>query len=258
MLFQKKILLIFSNLISFILIFLISLNIINFSIFSFLFLINVIFFCYLTYDYRKISKDIFLMNFIIYLFSNYFLFSYLISNLILNKILFLCFCIFSYLLIQNKELSFKINLSEKHFFSVLLFTFIFSFGFVSIGENILSQSLNQNLFEKIFLSLLSSFSEEILFLGVFYLSLKKYFNLNIIKFLVPSYFVIFHLFDILTLLKFFGNILKFTFYIFLLFLFMFISIRIFENTKIKNKYFISYCFLFHFLVNFSITLFKIY
>ena len=255
MMLQKKNFLIIANLISFILIFLMGQNILNFTIFSFLALLNTMFFCYITYDYRKISKDIFLLNLIIYIFSIYFTFSYLISNVILNKILFLCFCIFSYLLIQNKELSFKINLSQKHFLSVLLFTFIFSFGFISIGENILSQSFNQSLFEKILLSFLSSFSEDILFLGVFYFSLKKHFNFNIIKFLIPIYFTIFHLFDIMALIEFFKNLFKFIFYIILLFSFMFVSIKIFENTKVKNKYFIFYCFLFHFLVNFSITLF---
>ena len=243
--------LIISNILSFFLIILFNTKFLSFSFYLFSTILLILISCYITYKNKKLCKNIFLTNFVIFIFSIFFILSSTIPNDILNKFLFLLISIFCFLIIKNKQVSFKLKFLKKSFFLMILLAIFFSLSFYFIGENS-RYFLETHLFEKIILLVLISLAEEILFLGFFYKILLEHNTLLNTKILTSFYFSFFHIFNFFEVLKFYDNYFMFILYILFLFLFMIGSTNLFEKSKINDKNLIIYSVIFHLLVNIKV------
>jgi hypothetical protein len=259
--FNKTIfILLLNNILLFILIFFLIFKKIDFfNYFKFYFFITII--CsYFIFKEKKVIKLLFFSNLVIFVFTIFIEYSYLINNVFFEKILFLLFVLFVFFSNKNKNISFKFNLEKKQIFKIGIYSILFICVFFVIKEFSVENLIGISILEITILTLLISVSEEILFLGFFYNNFKD--KINKYSILVTClYFSIFHIFFISQIYDFYKSIftnpvLYLIGYFLALNFFMFFSIKIFENSKKKlkqtnkNFYFISNSILFHFIVDF--------
>ncbi len=226
------------------------------------------FFSYLDFKKnKKLSKEMIVINFFIFFYffsknilsyiSNLFGREILVVDLVILFLIVFCFYLF---IGNNSKITFSISKMElKPFFYVLGISVFMSIIFFILREPTpyFIKSMDNfwgGLGLIVLISALVSFTEEIIFLGIFYTTYIKFFSKKVSKISTSVLFGLFHIVEITFLIHYFKLISSFyyfylIFYFIALFTFMQISIYFFEKSyNIKTrKYNLAYSIFLHFL-----------